>query len=260
LRRNRLQKGETRCRTSSLRGIVRAFPLNLTFWATQLATFYEFADVPKFKKHLRCATYLLWFQLPIQRGCSLGPVSRSWPSRFRLLRAIGWDTRSLVRFLQPARGCLLHSVCLYGSGGSLEIWFFPGSPIWPRASSRRNVPYCRDAKNSPKATVPFSWSPSIEPLNVSVKGMGSVIDIFHDKAGPSTTPSNISVEFPSAIWRPCNILPSALSERTPRRSPKGVVTTRSQSPSPVVSTEFPMAFGWCHSICAHSTEGSGCRH
>jgi hypothetical protein len=62
------------------------------------------------------------------------------------------------------------------------------------------VPYCRDAKrvpengelpNSPKATVPFSWSPSIEPLNVSVKGMGSVIDIFHDKAGPSTTPSNL---------------------------------------------------------------------
>ena len=84
--------------------------------------------------------------------------------------------------------------------------------------------------NSPKATVPFSWSPSIEPLKVSVKGMGSVIDIFRDKAGPSTTPSNISVEFPSAIWRPCNILPSALSERTPRRSPKGVVTTRSRIP------------------------------
>ena len=107
--------------------------------------------------------------------------------------------------------------------------FFPGSPIWPRASSRRKVPYCRDAKrvpengelpNSPKATVPFSWSPSIEPLNVSVKGMGSLIDIFHDKAGPSTTPSNISVEFPSAIWRPCNILPSALSESTPAAHPK----------------------------------------
>jgi hypothetical protein len=111
------------------------------------------------------------------------------------------------------------------------------------------VPYCRDAKrvpengelpNSPKATVPFSWSPSIEPLNVSVKGMGSLIDIFHDKAGPSTTPSNISVEFPSAIWRPCNILPSALSESTPAAHPKVWLLT--QSPSAVMSTEFPMAF------------------
>ena len=72
--------------------------------------------------------------------------------------------------------------------------------------------------------------------------MGSVIDILHDKEAPSTTPSNISVEFPSAIWRPCNILPSVLSERTPRRSPKGVVTTRSQSPSAVISAGFPMAF------------------
>ena len=104
---------------------MRAFPLNLTFSATQLAASYELISLSS-KKHLRCATYLLWFQLPIRRGCSLGPVSRSWPSRFPLLRAIGWDTRSLVRFLQPARGCLLHSVCLYGSGGSLEIWIFPG--------------------------------------------------------------------------------------------------------------------------------------
>lgn len=28
------------------------FPLNLTFWATQLAASYEFADIPKFKKAL----------------------------------------------------------------------------------------------------------------------------------------------------------------------------------------------------------------
>jgi hypothetical protein len=219
---------------------VRAFPLNLTFWATQLAASYEFADIPKFKKALAMRDLSALVPTSNSTWLLAGTVSRSWPSRFPLLRAIGWDTRSLVRFLQPARGCLLHSVCLYGSGGSLEIWFFPGSPIWPRASSRRNVPYCRDAKNSPKATVPFSWSPSIEPLNVSVKGMGSVIDIFHDKAGPSTTPSNISVEFPSAIWRPCNILPSALSESTPAAHPKVWLLT--QSPSAVMSTEFPMAF------------------
>src|SRR5262249_43313225 len=109
---------------------------------------------------------------------------------------------------------------------------------------KHDIAYCYDARrvpekaelpNSPKTTVPLSWSPSIEPLNSRVNGMGSVMDIFHDSALPSTTPSNISVEFPSAIWLPCNVLPSVLRERTPRRSPKGVVTTRSQLPSAVMS-------------------------
>jgi hypothetical protein len=37
------------------------------------------------------------------------------------LPAIDWDTRSLVRFLHPARGGLLHLACLYGSGASPNI-------------------------------------------------------------------------------------------------------------------------------------------
>ena len=78
----------------------------------------------------------------------------------------------------------------------------------------RRLPKNVELPNSPKTTVPLSSSPAIEPLNVRVNGMGSVMDTFLDNAVPTTTPSNISVEVPSAIWLPYNVLPSVLREKS----------------------------------------------
>jgi hypothetical protein len=86
----------------------------------------------------------------------------------------------------------------------------------------------------PMPISPVMLSPETLPLKSSVSGIGLVMDTFQARSSPSTVPSKISVELPSAPCVPVSVPPELASDSVALRSPIGVVMVRFQFPSTAI--------------------------
>src|SRR6202048_12936 len=86
----------------------------------------------------------------------------------------------------------------------------------------------------PMPISPDMLSPETLPEKASVSGIGLVMEIFQATSSPSTVPSKISPELPSAPCVPVNVPPELVTLSVALRSPIGVVMVRFQFPSTAI--------------------------
>src|ERR1700730_4732181 len=93
----------------------------------------------------------------------------------------------------------------------------------------------------PMPISPDMLSPETLPVKASVSGIGLVMESFQATSSPSTVPSKISPEFPSAPCVPVNVPPELFSDSVALRSPIGVLMVMFQFPSTAIS-DSPRVF------------------
>src|SRR5579859_7507072 len=124
-----------------------------------------------------------------------------------------------------------------GHDGVRCVWIADADLVLSEPQGRHRqarIPVNGKLPMKPTPISPEMASPAMVPLNSSVSGIGSVMDIFQATSLPLTVPSKISVELPSAPYVPVSVAPALFRLSVALRSPIGVVMVRFQFPSTAI--------------------------